>query len=267
MPLAWTCAKILLPRLREGDMEDRTLIVAANEMLCEDAYLLEAEGEIPDFAPGQFAMLRVPLADRLLRRPLGIVQADKNAVTFLYQVKGEGTRALSRLRYGDRIYVLLPLGNGFPVFGKKVAIVGGGFGVAPLLSAARACADKGAEVRIYNGFASAEREFFSGLFSAAGKLTVCTDDGSAGFHGFPSAALEADLAEFTPEAILCCGPSPLMRAVKRLGESRGITTYLSLEQRMGCGVGACLTCTCKAGGHNKRVCKDGPVFLSTEVEP
>ena len=79
-------------------MEDRTLIVAANEMLCEDAYLLEAEGEIPDFAPGQFAMLRVPLADRLLRRPLGIVQADKNAVTFLYQVKGEGTRALSRVR-------------------------------------------------------------------------------------------------------------------------------------------------------------------------
>ena len=248
-------------------MKDVPVKVAANEKLYDGAYMLTVEGDLPPFSPGQFAMVEVPSGERILRRPFGIVYSDGRKCGFLYQVKGGGTRALTRLKSGDELKVLMPLGNGFPVFGKRVAIVGGGFGVAPLLSAARACADKGAEVRIYNGFASAEREFFSGLFSAAGKLTVCTDDGSAGFHGFPSVALEADLAEFTPEAILCCGPSPLMRAVKRLGESRGITTYLSLEQRMGCGVGACLTCTCKAGGHNKRVCKDGPVFLSTEVEP
>ena len=260
------CARISSARLQEGDMKETTLIVTANEMLCEDACLLETEGDIPVFAPGQFAMLEVPLADRLLRRPFGIAEADGRSAAFLSQLKGEGTRALSRLKYGDRISAVLPLGNGFPVLSGKIAVVGGGFGVAPLLPAARACKAAGAEVRIYNGFASAEREFLSGLFAKAGSLTVCTDDGSAGYHGFPTAALEADLGGFFPDAIFCCGPTPLMRAAKRLGESRGITTYVSLEQRMGCGVGACLTCTCRAGGHNKRVCKDGPVFLSTEVE-
>ena len=106
-----------------------------------------------------------------------------------------------------------------------------------------------------------------GLFSEAGKLTVCTDDGSYGFHGFPSQALESELDEFRPQVIFCCGPEPLMRAVKRIGESRGITTYLSLEQRMGCGVGACLVCVCDLeNGARARVCKDGPVFAIGEVD-
>ena len=249
-------------------MKDITLIVTANEELYESAYLLVAEGKIPAVLPGQFAMLSVPLGECPLRRPFGIVETDGKSISFLYQVKGRGTEALTHLGYGARISATLPLGNGFPISGGRTAIIGGGFGVAPLLSAARACDEAGADVRIYNGFASAGREMLSGLFAQSGRLTVCTDDGSAGFHGFPTAALEKDISEgWIPDAVLCCGPSPLMRAVKKLGESRGIPTYLSLEQRMGCGVGACLKCTCKVAGHNKRVCKDGPVFLSTEVEP
>lgn len=251
-------------------MKDIAAKVTANEKLYDGAYLLTLASaeDIPECAAGQFAMVEVPLGDHILRRPFGIVEAGGNTCTFLYQVKGAGTEALSGLRYGDGARVTLPLGNGFPTFSGKVAVVGGGFGVAPLLSAARACKAAGAEVRIYNGFATAERIMLTGLFAEAGKLTVCTDDGSTGFRGFPTAALEADIAAgWTPDVILCCGPSPLMRVVKKLGEERGIVTYLSLEQRMGCGIGACLTCTCKVAGHNKRVCKDGPVFISTEVQP
>ena len=248
-------------------MKDIPVRVTANEKLYDGAYIMSVEGDIPSFRPGQFAMVTTPPGERILRRPFGIVDADEHWCAFLYQVKGEGTKALTRMRYGDELRVLMPLGNGFPVADGRVAVVGGGFGVAPLLSAAKACKTAGAEVRIYNGFATAERIMLSALFSETGECTVCTDDGSEGFGGFPTAALEADIADgFTPDVILCCGPTPLMRAVKKLGEARSIRTYLSLEQRMGCVVGACLTCTCKAGGHNKRVCKDGPVFLSTEVE-
>lgn len=246
-------------------MKDYKCKVLANEKLYDGAYalMLEAEG-LPEVKGGQFAMLTVPPADSILRRPLGIVTADENSCSFLYQVKGKGTEALTRLRYGDDIEVMLPLGNGFPsVDCERLALVGGGFGVAPLLIPAKENSDK--EVRIYNGFATRSKIMLEGLFSETGKLTVCTDDGSYGFHGFPSQALEREIDEFRPQVIFCCGPETLMRAVKRIGESRGITTYLSLEQRMGCGVGACLTCTCKIAGHNKRVCKDGPVFLSTEV--
>ncbi len=246
-------------------MKDYTAKVLVNEKLYEGAYALTLETEgMPKVRGGQFAMLTVPPADRILRRPFGIVAAEENSCRFLYQVKGKGTDALTRLTRGDKVEVMLPLGNGFPKIDcERLAIVGGGFGVAPLLLPAKENADK--EVRIYNGFATKSQIMLEGLFSEAGKLTVCTDDGSYGFHGFPSQALESELDEFRPQVIFCCGPEPLMRAVKRIGESRGITTYLSLEQRMGCGVGACLTCTCKAAGHNKRVCKDGPVFLSTEV--
>ena len=246
-------------------MKDYTAKVKANKKLYDGAYALTLEvDDMPEVSGGQFAMLTVPPADSILRRPLGIVTADSGSCSFIYQVKGKGTDALTRLTSGDEIMVMLPLGNGFPkIECERLAIVGGGFGVAPLLIPAKENADK--EVRIYNGFATKSQIMLEGLFEKAGKLKVCTDDGSYGFHGFPSQALENEIDEFRPQAIFCCGPEPLMRAVKRIGESRGTATYLSLEQRMGCGVGACLTCTCKAAGRNKRVCKDGPVFLSTEV--
>ena len=219
---------------------------------------------------GQFIILRVDGDGE--RIPLTIAGCDrqKGTVRIIFQVVGATTMALNSKAEGDFIQDFVgPLGEPSHTAGlHKVAVVGGGFGVAPLLSATRACKAAGAEVRIYNGFATAERIMLTGLFAEAGKLTVCTDDGSTGFRGFPTAALEADIAAgWTPDVILCCGPSPLMRVVKKLGEERGIVTYLSLEQRMGCGIGACLTCTCKVAGHNKRVCKDGPVFISTEVQP
>lgn len=247
-------------------MNDFSGEVINNEEICEGAFLLEVGfDKLPQVRGGQFAMLEVPRDDCVLRRPLGICMADDGYAAFLYQLKGKGTRALSYLQPGDGVRALMPLGNGFPMGAyRNVAIVGGGFGIAPLYMTAANYG--GGNVRIYNGFATKKQIMLEKQFSAVGELTVCTDDGSYGFHGFPTQSLQADIEKgFVPDVIFCCGPDPLMKAVARLGKAHGIETYVSLEAHMGCGVGACLTCTCKASGHNKRVCKDGPVFLSTEV--
>ncbi len=247
-------------------MKDYIGEIVANKQIAPDAYCITIEVKnMPEVRPGQFAMLEVPREDCILRRPFGVLSHDENNVSFLYQIKGKGTDALTMLEVGDNIKLAFPLGNGFPLGGeKKIAVVGGGFGIVPLYSVADCY--RGAEVRIYNGFASEGKVMLEREFGKLGKLTVCTDDGSRGFHGYPVAALERDMDDgFAPETIFCCGPEPLMKSVKAFATRRGVKAYLSLEQRMGCGIGACLTCTCKADGHNKRVCKDGPVFESTEV--
>ena len=250
-------------------MKDYTAKVLANEKLYEGAYALTLEAEgMPKVRGGQFAMLTVPPADRILRRPFGIVAADENSCCFLYQVKGKGTDALTRLTRGDKVEVMLPLGNGFPKIDcERLAIVGGGFGVAPLLLPAKENADK--EVRIYNGFATKSQIMLEGLFSEAGKLTVCTDDGSYGKKGFVTAVAREAADEIKPDEILVCGPVVMYRALKKCFEGSGIPIYVSLEQRMGCGIGACLVCNCKVrradGEGYVRVCKDGPVFLLDEV--
>ncbi len=246
-------------------MNDFTGEVIANSEIAPGAFLLEMSfSGLPEMRGGQFAMLETPREDCVLRRPLGICMAAPDYAAFLMQVKGGGTEAISRLECGDTLRVTMPLGNGFPVKpGATAAIVGGGFGIAPLYMTAAEC---GGNVRIYNGFATAKQVMLADRFAAVGRLTVCTDDGSRGYRGYPVNALAEDMdGGFAPDVIYCCGPEPLMRAVKKLGEERGVETHLSLEQRMGCGVGACLTCTCKLAGHNTRVCKDGPVFRSTEV--
>ena len=217
----------------------------------------------PAVRGGQFAMLETGRADLILRRPLGVSKVDGNKLSFIYQIKGGGTNALATLCKGDKLQIALPLGKPFELGGaKRVAIVGGGYGVIPLLlTAAQSAADK----YIYNGFSCKQAVMCEKEFVAVGRLTVCTDDGSYGVKGYPTAALEADFDKIKPDLIICCGPNPLMRAAKELGARKGIKTLLSLEQRMGCGVGACLVCTCKAGGENKRVCADGPVFDAAEV--
>lgn len=248
-------------------MNDYAGEVINNTEICPGGYLLEVGFDrLPHVRGGQFAMLEVPRADCVLRRPLGVCMADEGYAAFLYQVKGVGTRALTLLGPGDGIRVTLPLGNGFPEDGDydSVAVVGGGFGIAPLYMTAAEYG--GRDVRIYNGFSDRRAVMLEKQFAALGKLTVCTDNGSKGYHGYPVTALEEDMKRgFSPDVIFCCGPDPLMRAVKRLGEKSGVPTYLSLETHMGCGVGACLTCTCKVAGHNTRVCKDGPVFRAEEV--
>lgn len=246
-------------------MKDYEAKIISNESIGQDGKkLVVSIQDAPEVAGGHFAMLKTNRADLILRRPLGIADACGDRFTFVYQIKGAGTRALATMTEGETLRVTLPLGKPFDAGKAKTAvIIGGGYGVIPLLLAAK---QLDCDKHIYLGFQTAKSVMLSGEFSAAGKLTVCTDDGSEGFKGFPTAALEKDIAQIKPDIILCCGPNPLMRSVKALGESRGIKTLLSLEQRMGCGIGACLVCTCKVGGTNTRVCADGPVFDSREVE-
>lgn len=240
--------------------------VLTNKEIAPGVYRLDIiiSKPLPHIIPGQFAMLEIPREDCILRRPLGICSAKNNVISFVYQVKGEGTQSLTRLEKGDKMKVLLPLGNGFPnLKANNIALVGGGLGVVPLYAVAE---KSDCNLSVYNGFSSKENSILTQDFEKFGRVVLCTDDGSAGYHGYPVNALEDDIKNgYKPDVIFCCGPEPLMKAVKNLGARYEILTYLSLEQKMGCGVGACLTCTCKVAGSNKRVCKDGPVFCSTEV--
>lgn len=237
------------------------------QRLTDDVYdfLLECPELAEKAAPGQFAQIRLP--GHTLRRPISICGIDRQEGTlrFVFQVRGEGTAELAGFQPGDAIEILAPLGHGFPLEpSKRTLLVGGGIGVPPLLGIA---AELGENAVAALGFRSREAVILEEDFQAAGaKTLIATDDGSYGFHGLVTALAEHE--EF--EAVCACGPAPMLKAVRALAERRGVPCYLSLEERMACGIGACLGCAVQlldeAGkpyyGH---VCKDGPVFDSRKV--
>ena len=191
----------------------------------------------------------------------------------MYRVTGAktGTEEFSGLKAGDTIPVIGPLGNGFPVEkaeGKRVFLMGGGIGVPPILELAKQmqCEKK----QIVVGYRNAQT-FLKEEFEAAGELYISTEDGSVGTKGNVMDAIREQKLE--ADIIYACGPTPMLRAIKQYAEANNIECYISLEERMACGIGACLACVCQSKEvddhshvHNKRVCKDGPVFLATEVE-
>lgn len=223
--------------------------------------------------PGQFAHLR---ADGFfLRRPISICEIDREAglLRFVFEVRGEGTAALARLNEGELVDLIAPLGNGFhilPADGsapKRAALVGGGIGTPPMLEVAK---QYGERASAFIGFRSASAAILTEDFQKAGAETVlCTDDGTAGIHGFVTAPLEEALRSGEFGIVHACGPMGMLKGVVRLAEKYGVPCEVSLEERMGCGVGACLVCACKCVKDGKEfyahVCKDGPVFPSTEV--
>ena len=219
---------------------------------------------------GQFLNISTGNPAHLLKRPFGIMRKDGCNITFCYQLKGEGTMCLSKAKAGDKLAVTLPLGNGFviPDGAKKIAVVGGGVGIFPLLSVIESV--KGREFYSYIGFRGAEYACLIDDFKAASKqLTVVTDDGSIGAKTNAVSAFLSEYEEVLPHLIISCGPPVMLRALKSQLKERGISTpcLVSLEERMGCGIGACLVCVCKkSDGSNARVCKDGPVFDINEVE-
>ena len=191
----------------------------------------------------------------------------------VYRVTGEktGTEEFSQMKAGDTIPVIGPLGNGFPfekAEGKKVFLMGGGIGVPPILELAKQM--KCEKKQIVVGYRDAHT-FLKEEFEQAGELYISTEDGSVGTKGNVMDAIRENALE--ADMIYACGPTPMLRAIKQYAEANGIECYISLEERMACGIGACLACVCKSkekdahsNVHNKRICKDGPVFLSTEVE-
>ncbi len=249
-------------------MREVIATVLENKQIAENIFSLTfaTEEQIPVRA-GQFAMLGA--GEHVLRRPIAICKAEGERVTVCYQVKGAGTKLLSQnYRAGEKLSVLLPLGNGFFVKEeeKKVAVVGGGVGIFPLISVIRAYAGE-KEIYAYMGFRNKNALCMEYEMARADKLVVATDDGSYGYHGTSVQALMQDFDRVQPDVILACGPTPMLRALKNAVADKGVPTYVSLEERMGCGIGACLVCVCEqTNGANARVCKDGPVFEIHDVK-
>ena len=241
--------------------------VLENVRIAEDIYSLTfSVGEEIPVRAGQFCMIGV--GEKPLRRPIAVCKAEGGRVTVCYRLKGEGTRRLaSEYKAGETLTVLLPLGNGFYVKEeeKKVAIVGGGVGIFPLISAIRAygCTKT---VNSYMGFRNAGALCMKHEMERSNRLVFASDDGSVGFHGTAVEAFVKDCEKDKPDVVLSCGPTPMLRALKEATKGWNIPVYVSLEERMGCGIGACLVCVCnKTDGAHARVCKDGPVFEINEV--
>ncbi len=221
--------------------------------------------------PGQFISVYTNDTGKLLPRPISICEIDKEAgrLRIVYRVTGEntGTELFSRLTTGDRIDVMGPLGNGFPTeITKKAFLIGGGIGVPPMLELAK---NLDCEKQIVVGYRD-ELILIDDL-KAQGEVYIATEDGSAGTKGNVIDAIKENGLE--ADIIYACGPTPMLRAIKEFALANDIECYVSMEEKMACGVGACLACVCKtkevdhhSNVHNKRICKDGPVFLATEVE-
>ncbi len=238
------------------------LTIIANEKHAGNIHRItcKSDGALPRMAAGQFAHLKVPNRD--LRRPICIYDNTEDTVTFIIAGVGAGTDAFVSQSVGARFDALLPLGNGFPVLPDKtnIALLGGGTGCAPLLKLAKD--NPTLNVTALLGFPSAAHKAVYGddFEKACGRVCYCTDDGSLGYHGYPTDLL----TEIVPEVLYVCGAPGMMRTAKEYCKKLGVIGFASVEQRMGCGVGACLVCSVKVreGGEEKllRACADGPVF-------
>lgn len=215
--------------------------------------------------PGQFVQVLVP--GKTLRRPISVCDIEGDIIRLVFEVRGEGTELLSHTKVGENINIIAPLGRGFSLDpDKKTIFVGGGIGVPPMLYSARQC---GSNATVINGFRNKDAVILSEDFEKAGaKLIVTTDDGSYGIHGFVTQPL-AELID-SAEMICACGPTPMLKNIAKLAEEHHVPCQVSLEQRMACGVGACLGCAVGIKSENgetvyRHVCKDGPVFNAEEV--
>ena len=217
--------------------------------------------------PGQFLHILCG-GEAYLRRPISICDVvDKRCIRFVFQIKGEGTKALTKYEEGDMIDILGPLGNGFDTsenYDGAILLIGGGIGVFPLLGLAKSLNGKATALL---GFRSKNDAVMTDEFAKVCKdVFLATDDGSCGYHGLVTDILSKIIESNKVSAIYSCGPALMMKAVSAAASAAEIPVQVSLEERMGCGVGACMTCTCTVSGMKRRVCKDGPVFDGTEVE-
>ena len=233
------------------------------------SFTIESNGMAADMGgPGRFVHIKCG-EGLLLRRPISVCDwsVEEDTLRLVFEVRGEGTLWLSRRKAGDSLDVLGPLGHGFDTAPEgRYLLVGGGIGVPPMLGCAR---HGGKDSTAILGFRSGEHAMLLDDFSAAcSNVLIATDDGSMGRHGFVDALVREELEkDRNYTAVLACGPKPMLRAVARAAEEAGLPCQVSMEERMGCGVGACLVCACKTkGGHYRHACKDGPVFDAREVD-
>ena len=234
--------------------------ILSNRQLAKDTWEMVLGGDSSALThPGQF--INIAIEGLYLRRPISVCCYEEGSITIIYKVVGKGTKKMAAMTEGDKLDVLVGLGNGFDVEqarGHKVAVIGGGVGVPPMYDTARRLKRMGADVTAILGFATEDVSFYIEKFEALGiPVLVTTDDGTLGRKGFVTDALRESGCDY----FLACGPTPMLRALHRTG----IPGQLSFEERMGCGFGACMGCTCHTLVGTKRVCKDGPVFPTEEV--
>ena len=252
-----------------------TVTVVSQEQLADGIFSMWIQTEAAKTArPGQFISMYTNDGSKLLPRPISICEIDTETskLRVVYRVTAEktGTEQFSKMKAGDTLPIIGPLGNGFPLEagkGKRAFLIGGGIGVPPILELAK---QLDCEKQIIMGYRDADT-FLKEQFEENGTVYISTEDGSVGTKGNVMDAIRENGLE--ADIIYACGPTPMIRAIKQYAEEQGIECYISLEERMACGIGACLACVCQSkekdhhsNVNNKRICKDGPVFLSTEVE-
>lgn len=232
--------------------------ITKNEAVAERIFKLSAEfsGEIK---PGQFFMIKTLDNSFLLPRPISVNDTDKNEVSFLYRTEGIGTTRISAMRQGDEMQLFGPLGNGFDIskLQGRIAVVGGGIGIAPLLYLVKQM-DKKTDV--YLGFKDCVYSVDE-FEKYAGNMLIVTEDGSKGERGYVTDYIDYDMYD----VIVACGPEIMMNKIINKCKESDVKCYVSLERRMACGMGVCLGCTVATNAGNKRACKDGPVFSSEEL--
>ncbi|WP_302289276.1 dihydroorotate dehydrogenase electron transfer subunit [Alistipes finegoldii] len=236
--------------------------ILANEPLTASVWRMVLEGDTEWIVrPGQF--VNIALEGRYLRRPISVCDCDARTLTLIYKVVGGGTEQMSRMAAGAELDLLTGLGNGFDTSNdaRRPLLVGGGVGVPPLYKLAKALLAEGKPVSVVLGFNTADEVFYADEFRALGcDVHVATADGSAGTKGFVTTAIVGDGIDF--DYFYACGPLPMLRA---LCDSVAQDGQLSFEERMGCGFGACMGCSCKTKYGNKRICKEGPVLTKGEI--
>ena len=234
--------------------------ITKNVKIAKNTYLMVLKGDTGDItASGQF--INIKLDGLFLRRPISVCDCDSEAVTIIYKVVGVGTEVMAKMQAGETLDVLTGLGNGYDLTksGDRPLLLGGGVGVPPMYMLAKQLIAEGKKVSVVLGFNSKEEIFFVDEFKAIGaEVTVCTADGSVGVKGFVTDAMvNIDYSYF-----YTCGPEPMLKAIDKVAVTSG---QLSFEERMGCGFGACMGCSCKTKYGNKRICKDGPVLEREEI--
>ena len=233
--------------------------ISLNEKLTDNVYKMVLVGDTSDItACGQF--INIQLDGLYLRRPISVCDKDDTSVTIIYKVVGKGTEQMAKMSVGESLDVLTGLGNGYDlsVSGDKPVLLGGGVGVPPLYMLARLLKEQGKQVSVILGFNTASEVFYENEFKALGcNVTVTTVDGSYGVKGFVTNAYPSEYTYF-----YTCGPEPMLKAIYKTATTSG---QMSFEERMGCGFGACMGCSCKTIAGYKRICKDGPVMLKEEI--
>ena len=240
-------------------------VLQSQRALTENVYHMRLSGDTTQVTrPGQFVQIQIP--DFYLRRPISICDwqsGENGTLDLIYKVVGHGTEAMRQMQPGTELDLLMGLGNGFDVnvACEKPLLIGGGVGVPPMYGLCKALIAAGKQPSVVLGFNTASEVFWKEAFEALGvKVTVTTVDGTMGVKGFVTAAMNGDF-----DYVYTCGPEPMFKAVCQVLDEKGLSGQFSFEERMACGFGVCMGCSCKTKYGNKRICKDGPVLVKEEI--